>query len=59
MVHEKVYHEAGAHTAQAMALDDLLALIRGAGKVPVERDSLYQVVRVFDGRAMTGAHQAA
>ena len=51
MVHEKIYHEAGAHTAQAMALDNLLGLIRGAGKIPVERDSFYQVVRTFDGHA--------
>ena len=49
MVREKIYHEAGAHTAQAMALADILALIRGAGKVPVERDSLYRVLRIFDG----------
>lgn len=48
MVHEKIYHEAGAHTAQAMSLDDLLRLIRGARKVPVERDSFYNVVRTFD-----------
>jgi aminodeoxyfutalosine synthase len=49
MVREKIYHEAGAHTAQAMTLDAILRLIRGAGKVPVERDSLYRVVRTFDG----------
>lgn len=48
MVREKIYHEAGAHTAQAMTLDDLLRLIRGAGKVPVERDSFYHVLRTFD-----------
>lgn len=59
MVHEKVYHEAGAHTPQAMALDDLLRLIRGAGKTPVERDSLYRVVRTFDGAEASSAHQAA
>ncbi len=59
MVHEKVYHEAGAHTPQAMALDGLLRLIRGAGKVPVERDSLYRVVRTFDGADAAAAHQAA
>ncbi len=58
MVHEKIYHEAGAHTAQAMALDNLLGLIRGAGKIPVERDSFYQVVRTFDGHA-AAADQAA
>lgn len=48
MVREKIYHEAGAHTAQAMTLDAILRLIRGAGKVPVERDSFYRVLRTFD-----------
>jgi aminodeoxyfutalosine synthase len=48
VVREKIYHEAGAHTAQAMSLDELLRTIRGAGKVPVERDSFYRVVRTFD-----------
>ena len=32
----------------AMALDDILRLIRGAGKVPVERDSFYRVLRTFE-----------
>jgi len=49
MVREKIYHEAGAHTAQAMTLDAILRLIRGARKVPVERDALYRVLRTFDG----------
>ena len=49
MVREKIYHEAGAHTAQAMTLDAILRLIRGAGKIPVERDSFYRVIRTFDG----------
>ena len=40
--------EAGAHTAQGMSLGELLRTIRGAGKVPVERDSFYNVVRTFD-----------
>ncbi len=48
VVKEKIYHEAGAHTAQGMSLDELVKLIRGAGRVPVERDSLYRVVRTFD-----------
>jgi hypothetical protein len=47
VVREKIYHEAGAHTAQAMTLDALLALIRGAGKEPAERDSFYRIVRRF------------
>ena len=48
VVREKIYHEAGAHTAQAMTLDEILRLIRGAGKIPAERDSFYQIVRTFD-----------
>jgi aminodeoxyfutalosine synthase len=57
VVREKIYHEAGAHTAQAMSLDEILRLIRGAGRVPVERDSFYNVVRTFDDPAP--ASQAA
>jgi aminodeoxyfutalosine synthase len=48
VVREKIYHEAGAHTAQAMSLGEILRLIRGAGKIPVERDSFYNVIRSFD-----------
>src|SRR5215208_3202065 len=51
VVREKIYHEAGAHTAQSMSLDEILRLIRGSKKVPAERDSLYNVLRVFDGDA--------
>ena len=55
VVREKIYHEAGAHTAQGLALDDLLALIRGAGRIPVERDSLYNTLRTFDTPAAEAA----
>ncbi|HTT67060.1 MAG TPA: aminofutalosine synthase MqnE [Gemmatimonadales bacterium] len=48
VVYERVYHEAGARTPMELAYDDLVALIQGAGKVPVERDSLYRAVRTFD-----------
>ena len=48
VVREKIYHAVGAHTPQAMSLDGLLGLIRGAGKVPAERDSFYNILRTFD-----------
>ena len=51
VVREKIYHAVGAKTSQAMSLDELLRLIRGAGKVPAERDSFYRVLRTFDGPA--------
>jgi len=45
VVYERIYHEAGAHTDMHLPYMDLVQLIRGAGKVPVERDSLYRTVR--------------
>jgi len=45
VIYERIYHEAGAHTDMHLPYMDLVQLIRGAGKVPVERDSLYRVVR--------------
>jgi aminodeoxyfutalosine synthase len=49
VVREKIYHEAGATTPQAMALGDILKLIREAGKIPAERDSFYNILRTFEG----------
>ncbi len=50
VVYERIYHEAGAHTAMHMHYDQLVGMIAGAGKRPVERNSLYESVREnFDG----------
>ncbi|MFZ9898155.1 MAG: radical SAM protein [Gemmatimonadaceae bacterium] len=51
VVREKIYHAVGARTQQAMSLPELLALIRGAGKIPAERDSFYNIIRTFDDAA--------
>jgi aminodeoxyfutalosine synthase len=45
VVYERVYHEAGARTDMHLQYMDLVQLIRGAGRRPVERNSLYQPVR--------------
>jgi len=45
VVFERIYHEAGAQTEMGMPYMSLVGLIRGAGREPVERDSLYQAVR--------------
>src|SRR5258707_12295411 len=37
VVREKIYHEAGAHTAQGLSLDEILDLIRSAGGKPGQR----------------------
>lgn len=44
VVEEKIYHDAGATTTQSMTRQQLLRLIRKAGRVPVERDTLYRPV---------------
>jgi aminodeoxyfutalosine synthase len=49
VVREKIYHAVGATTPQAMTLDEILKLIREAGKVPAERDSFYRILQTFDG----------
>lgn len=44
VVTEKITHDAGAKTAQVMSKDELLYLIKNAGKIPVERGTLYDVI---------------
>jgi aminodeoxyfutalosine synthase len=44
LVEEKIYHDAGATTSQHMRRKDLERLIREAGRVPQERDTLYRPV---------------
>lgn len=45
---EKIYHFAGATTPMIQEQNDLLRMIREAGRVPAERDTLYNVLRVYD-----------
>ena len=48
VVHELIYHDAGAETPEGVTVEHLHALIREAGREPVERDTLYRRV-VRDG----------
>jgi aminodeoxyfutalosine synthase len=47
VVEEKIGHDAGAASPQAMDRDGIVNLIRKAGKVPVERDTLYNEIRTY------------
>jgi aminodeoxyfutalosine synthase len=44
VVEEKIYHDAGATTSQFTPRAELERLIRAAGRVPVERDTLYNPI---------------
>jgi aminodeoxyfutalosine synthase len=50
VVHEKIYHDAGSDTPQELTVAELRRLIEEAGRVPVERDTLYhEVIRTERG----------
>ena len=44
VVEEKIYHDAGAKTAEFTPRAELERLIRAAGRIPVERDTLYNPI---------------
>jgi aminodeoxyfutalosine synthase len=41
---ERIYHMAGAETPQHLGVSEIVHLIEQAGRVPVERDTLYNVL---------------
>jgi aminodeoxyfutalosine synthase len=43
---EKIYHMAGSSTPEGMTTAQLTRLVRAAGREPLERDTLYNVVNV-------------
>jgi len=46
---ETIYHMAGSRTPSALSTQEIEELIRDAGREPIERDTLYNVVRVPGG----------
>ena len=47
VIEEKIGHDAGAVSPQSLSREELLRLVRKAGKRPVERDTLYRQVREY------------
>jgi aminodeoxyfutalosine synthase len=47
VIEEKIGHDAGAASPQSLSRDEILRLIRKAGKQPVERDTLYNPLREY------------
>ena len=45
---EKIYHMAGSATPEGMTTATLTRLVRAAGREPLERDTLYNIVNTFD-----------
>jgi len=47
VVEEKIGHDAGADSPQALSKEQIIELIRKAGREPVERNTLYRELRVY------------
>jgi aminodeoxyfutalosine synthase len=48
LVDERIAHAARAESPAGLAREQILRMVRDAGKVPVERDALYNVVQVWN-----------
>ena len=47
---EKIYHMAGSPTPEGMTTAQLTKLVRNAGRQPLERDTLYNIVNTFEAQ---------
>ena len=56
VVHEKIYHEAGAETPQEATVAEIERLITEAGRIPVERDTLYHRIERDSGTWTSREH---
>ncbi len=54
VVHEKIYHDAGSDAPQELTVTEIRRLIEEAGRIPVERDTLYREIRRANGHWETG-----
>ena len=48
LVNEEIFHRAGARTEQEQKVEELVRFIREAGRIPVQRDTLYNELRRWD-----------
>jgi aminodeoxyfutalosine synthase len=55
IVHETIYRAAGSRSPGALTVGELVRLIREAGRIPVERDTLYNVVREYEAASLPEA----
>ncbi|QOY38039.1 aminofutalosine synthase MqnE [Anaerobacillus isosaccharinicus] len=47
LIEERISHSAGATTSQGITRDELVHLIKGANKKPIERDTFYNIIKEY------------
>jgi aminodeoxyfutalosine synthase len=48
LMEEKITHSAGAETPIYLPIERILKIIRGAGKIPAQRDTFYNIIKRWD-----------
>ncbi|MFM1653670.1 aminofutalosine synthase MqnE [Brevibacillus sp. B_LB10_24] len=48
LIEERISHAAGALTQQSLTVDELVWLIKGAGRKAIERDTFYNVIKEYE-----------
>jgi aminodeoxyfutalosine synthase len=48
VVREEIFHAAGATTATEQKIDELVRFVQEAGRVPVQRDTLYNELQRWE-----------
>ncbi len=48
VIEEKIAHDAGAESKKAMTVEEITGMIKKAGKTPVERDTFYRRLKVWE-----------
>jgi aminodeoxyfutalosine synthase len=48
LVREEIFRAAGSTTGTEQKLDELVRVVRAAGRIPVQRDTLYREVKVWN-----------
>ncbi len=47
LIEERISHSAGALTSQGLTREELVHLIKGANKKPIERDTFYNIIKQY------------
>ena len=55
IIEEKIFHMAGAGSPQLQTETEMIRAIREAGRVPVQRDTFYRMIREWEGEALAKA----
>ncbi len=47
VIEEKIAHSAGARSKKGLSIDEIIYMIKETGKIPAERDSFYNVIKIW------------